>query len=75
VALPVQVLQKQGHHTRKRTLPVIAPMGMTTGIDFERLDDSTGTVIFQIAIPVLTSDVPMTIPEMTSYVAMTVPVL
>ncbi len=32
-----------------------------TGIDFERLDDSTGTVIFRIAIPVLTSDVTMTV--------------
>jgi hypothetical protein len=32
-----------------------------TGIDFERLDDSTSTVIFRIAIPVLTSDVTMTV--------------
>ena len=32
-----------------------------TGIDFERLDDSTGTVIFWIAILVLTSDVTMTV--------------
>jgi hypothetical protein len=52
-----------------------------TNIDFEHLNDSTGTVIFRIAIPVVTSDVTMTvifwitIPEMTSYIAMTVPVL
>ncbi len=32
-----------------------------TGIDFEHLDDSSGTVIFRIAIPVLTSDVMMTV--------------
>jgi hypothetical protein len=32
-----------------------------TGIDFECLDDSTGTVIFRIAIPVLTTDVTMTV--------------
>ncbi len=32
-----------------------------TGIDFEHLNDSTGTVIFRIAIPVLTSDVTMTV--------------
>jgi hypothetical protein len=32
-----------------------------TGIDFERLNDSTGTVIFRIAIPVLMSDVTMTV--------------
>jgi hypothetical protein len=32
-----------------------------TGIDFERYDDSTGTVIFRIAIPVLTSDATMTV--------------
>jgi hypothetical protein len=32
-----------------------------TGIDFDRLDDSTGTVILQIAIPVLMSDVTMTV--------------
>jgi hypothetical protein len=56
-----------------------------TGIDFERLNDSTGTVIFRIAILVLTTDVTMTvlvllfflitIPVLTSLVAMTVPVL
>ncbi len=56
-----------------------------TGIDFERLDDSTGTVIFRIAIPVLMTDVTMTvllllfflniIPVLMSLVAMTVPVL
>ncbi len=33
-----------------------------TGIDFERLDDSTGIVIFRIAIPVLMSDFMMTVP-------------
>ncbi len=32
-----------------------------TGIDFERLDDSTGTIKFWIAIPVLTSDITMTV--------------
>jgi hypothetical protein len=32
-----------------------------TGIDFERLNDSTGTVIFWIAIPVLSSDITMTV--------------
>jgi hypothetical protein len=32
-----------------------------TGFDFERLNDSTGTVIFWIAILVLTSDVTMTV--------------
>jgi hypothetical protein len=56
-----------------------------TGSDFERLNDSTGTVIFRIAILVLTTDVMMTvlvllfflitIPVLTSLVAMTVPVL
>ncbi len=56
-----------------------------TGIEFERLNDSTGTVIFQIAIPVLTTGVTMTvlvllfflitIPVLMSLVAMTVPVL
>jgi hypothetical protein len=56
-----------------------------TGIDFEHLNDSTGTVIFRIAIPVLTTDVTMTvlvllfflitIPVLMSLVAMTVPVL
>ncbi len=57
-----------------------------TSIDFERLNDSTGTVIFRIAIPVLTTDVTMTvlvllfffliiIPVLMSLVAMTVPVL
>jgi hypothetical protein len=55
-----------------------------TGIDFERLDDSTGTVIFWIAIPVMMTDVTMTvlvllyfligIPVLMSLVAMTVPV-
>ncbi len=55
-----------------------------TGIDFIRLNDSTGTVIFRIAIPVLMSDVTMTvlvllfflitIPVLTSFIAMTVPV-
>jgi hypothetical protein len=58
---------------------------MTIPALIERLDDSTGTVIFQIAIPVLTIDVTMTvmvllfflitIPVLTSLVAMTVPVL
>jgi hypothetical protein len=56
-----------------------------TGIDFERLNDSTGTVIFLIAIPVLMTDVTMTvlvllfflitIPVLTSLVTMTVPAL
>jgi hypothetical protein len=56
-----------------------------TGIDFECLDDSTGTVIFRIAIPVLTTNITMTvlvllfflitIPVLTSLVMMTVPVL
>jgi hypothetical protein len=56
-----------------------------TGIDFERRDDRTGTVIFWIAILVLTTDVTMTvlvllfflitIPVLTSLVAMTVLVL
>ncbi len=56
-----------------------------TSIDFERLNDNTGTIIFQIAIPVLTTDVTMTvlallfflitIPVLTSLVAMTVPAL
>jgi hypothetical protein len=56
-----------------------------TSIDFERLNDSTGTVIFRIAIPVLMTGVTMTvlvllfflitIPVLTSLVAMTVPVL
>ncbi len=32
-----------------------------TGIDFERLNDSTNTVIFWIAIPVLMTDVTMTV--------------
>jgi hypothetical protein len=32
-----------------------------TGIDFEHLDDITGTVIFRIVIPVLTSDIMMTV--------------
>ncbi len=31
------------------------------GIDFKHIDDSTGTVIFWIAIPVLTSDIMMTV--------------
>jgi hypothetical protein len=111
--LPVQVLQKQDHHTSKCTLPVLlqntvhntgkVSFSMTlsvsiyiitgreivgddhTGIDFERLDDSTSTVIFWIAIPVLMTYVVMTvlvqsfflitIPVLTSLVAMTVPVL
>jgi hypothetical protein len=56
-----------------------------TGIDFKHLDDSTGTVIFQVAIPVPMTDVTMTvlvllfflitILVLTSLVAMTVPVL
>ncbi len=32
-----------------------------TSIDFKHLGDSTGTVIFRIAIPVLTSDLTMTV--------------
>jgi hypothetical protein len=32
-----------------------------TGIDFKRLNDSTGTVIFRIAILVLTTDITMTV--------------
>ncbi len=56
-----------------------------TGIDFKCLNDSTGTVIFRIAIPVLMTDVIMTvlvllfflitIPVLMSLVAMTAPVL
>jgi hypothetical protein len=56
-----------------------------TGIDFDRLNDSTRTVIFRIAIPVLTTDITMTvlvllfflitIPVLTSLVTMTLPVL
>jgi hypothetical protein len=56
-----------------------------TSIDLECLNDSTGTVIFRIAIPVLMTDITMTvlvllfflitIPVLMSLVAMTVPIL
>jgi hypothetical protein len=60
-------------------------MDYHTGTDIECRDDSTGTVVFLITIPELTSRIVITIlvlqffcitiPEMMSYIAMTVSVL
>ncbi len=74
VTLPVQVLQKQGHHTRKRTLLVLLRNTTYNTGNVSFFNDVIGIVIYHYGLRV-ERFLGITIPVVTLNISMTVPVL